>query len=70
MAKKDFELTWKEIPVGAIVHEPGNASEYQTGDWRSQMPVLDRAQMREVRHLLPLLPRALHRQRRRGLLCG
>ena len=43
MAKKDFELTWKEIPVGSIVHEPGNASEYQTGDWRSQMPVLDKA---------------------------
>lgn len=42
MAKKDFELTWKDIPVGSIVHEPGNASEYQTGDWRSQRPVLDK----------------------------
>lgn len=42
MAKKDFELTWQEIPVGNIVLEPGNAAEYRTGDWRSQRPVLDR----------------------------
>ncbi len=43
MAKHDFELTWKDIPLGCIVTEPGNAAEYQTGDWRSQRPVLDRA---------------------------
>lgn len=42
MAKKDFELTWKEIGLGAIVPHPGNAAEYQTGDWRSQRPVLDK----------------------------
>lgn len=27
------------MPIGAIVPRPGNASEYHTGDWRSQRPV-------------------------------
>lgn len=38
MAKKETELTWKDIETGAIVTEPGSASQYRTGDWRSQRP--------------------------------
>lgn len=34
-------LTWKEMPIGGIVTEPGNASQYRTGDWRSQKPIWD-----------------------------
>jgi pyruvate ferredoxin oxidoreductase gamma subunit len=33
--------TWKEILPGCVVIEPGNASEYRTGDWRSQHPEFD-----------------------------
>jgi pyruvate ferredoxin oxidoreductase gamma subunit len=29
---------WQEILPGCVVVEPGNASEYRTGDWRSQHP--------------------------------
>jgi pyruvate ferredoxin oxidoreductase gamma subunit len=32
-------LTWKEMTVGCVVFNPGNAKEYKTGDWRSQHPV-------------------------------
>ena len=39
MTKREDELTWKDLEVGAIVTEPGNASQYKTGDWRSQKPV-------------------------------
>ena len=39
--KKAAELTWKDLNIGAIVTEPGNASELRTGDWRSQKPVFD-----------------------------
>jgi pyruvate ferredoxin oxidoreductase delta subunit len=39
VAKRENELTWKDIEIGAIVTEPGNASLYRTGDWRSQKPV-------------------------------
>lgn len=34
--------TWKDLPIGNIVTEPGSASQYRTGDWRSQKPILDR----------------------------
>ena len=32
-------IGWKDVPVGAVALEPGNASQYHTGDWRSQRPV-------------------------------
>ena len=31
--------TWRELPIGSVVSEPGSASEYHTGSWRSQRPV-------------------------------
>ena len=34
--------TWKDLPIGNIVSEPGSASEYRTGDWRSERPILDK----------------------------
>lgn len=34
-------LSWREMPVGCVVAEPGSASQYQTGDWKSQHPVWD-----------------------------
>jgi pyruvate ferredoxin oxidoreductase delta subunit len=36
LAKSEGELTWKDLEPGSIVIEPGNASQYQTGAWRSQ----------------------------------
>ncbi|MBU1207218.1 MAG: 4Fe-4S binding protein [Proteobacteria bacterium] len=44
MAKPMEQYTWEEIPVGAVVTEPGNAREYKTGDWKSQRPVVDKSQ--------------------------
>ena len=41
MAKTESELTWKDLEIGNIVTEPGNASQYQTGYWRSQRPIFD-----------------------------
>ena len=41
MAKTPDELTWKDLQIGAIIVEPGNASQYQTGTWRSQKPIMD-----------------------------
>jgi pyruvate ferredoxin oxidoreductase delta subunit len=34
-------MTWQDLELGAIVTEPGNAAQYQTGDWRSQKPIHD-----------------------------
>ena len=43
MPKSESELTSRDLEVGAIVTEPGNASQYKTGDWRSQRPILDKS---------------------------
>ena len=41
MVKSESELTWKDLEIGTIVVEPGSASQYETGGWRSRRPVLD-----------------------------
>lgn len=42
MAKPEHEITWKELNVGCVIEEPGNAASYRTGDWRSQRPVYNK----------------------------
>ena len=42
MTKPENEITWKDLEIGSIVTEPGNASQYRTGDWRSQRPIVDK----------------------------
>ena len=41
MAKSEGEMTWRDIEIGAMATEPGNASQYETGTWRSQKPTYD-----------------------------
>lgn len=41
LTKSEFEMTSRDIEVGAMVSEPGNARQYKTGDWRSQKPTYD-----------------------------
>ncbi|MEW6439975.1 MAG: 4Fe-4S dicluster-binding protein [bacterium] len=43
MTTRHKPLGWKDIPIGAVVEECGSSSEYETGGWRSQRPVFDRA---------------------------
>ncbi len=38
MAKTEGEMTWKDIEIGGISTDPGSASLYKTGTWRSQRP--------------------------------
>ena len=42
MPKSEGELTWRDLEIGSIATEPGSASQYKTGDWRSQRPILDK----------------------------
>jgi len=42
MTKPEYEWTWKELTVGNVVLEPGNASQYRTGDWKTLIPKLDK----------------------------
>ena len=36
------ELTWRDMRFGNVFTEPGSASRYKTGDWRSQRPIVDK----------------------------
>ena len=33
---------WKEIPKGGTIIEAGNSEKYNTGDWRSSRPVVNK----------------------------
>jgi pyruvate ferredoxin oxidoreductase delta subunit len=35
------KLKWQELPIGAIIEEPGSARKFKTGDWRSVRPIWD-----------------------------
>ena len=35
------EKSWKEIPIGGVVLEPGSSAKYETGTWRSLRPIRD-----------------------------
>jgi pyruvate ferredoxin oxidoreductase delta subunit len=41
LAKSEDELTWKDLEVGCVIRDAGNASQYKTGDWRSMRPTVD-----------------------------
>jgi len=32
---------WKSLELGAAIVTPGNTAELKTGDWRTELPVLD-----------------------------
>jgi pyruvate ferredoxin oxidoreductase delta subunit len=33
---------WKDIPIGGMIVEAGNAVRYQTGEWRAFRPAVDK----------------------------
>jgi len=39
---KEGGSTWQDLPIGGLILEPGTATKYITGDWRSQRPVWDK----------------------------
>ena len=36
------DFTWRDMEVGNIITEAGNAVLRRTGDWRSQRPIIDK----------------------------
>jgi len=35
--------TWRELPIGGVILEPGNSIAYETGGWRAHRPIIDMA---------------------------
>ena len=42
MGKDQALMSWKEVPFGLYISEPGNSANFKTGDWRSMRPELDK----------------------------
>lgn len=38
--KKDSK--WNELPIGGLIPKSGTAEEFETGDWRTERPILDK----------------------------
>ncbi len=36
-----MKKSWKNIPEGGLIVEPGNSKDFKTGDWRTFKPVWD-----------------------------
>ena len=36
------QMTWKDLTVGCVVEDAGNADTYKSGDWRSMRPIWDK----------------------------
>ena len=34
-------FSWRDVEIGCVVSQPGNAADYKTGDWRADRPVYD-----------------------------
>ena len=41
--KAEGELSWKDLEIGLTMTEPGNSSQFKTGDWKSRRPVFDKS---------------------------
>ena len=33
--------TWRDLPIGGMIIDAGNAIEYETGSWRAFRPIVD-----------------------------
>lgn len=33
--------SWKELPIGAVILEPGSSRRYKTPEWRTSRPVIN-----------------------------
>jgi len=40
--KTAYDFAWRDMEIGNIVTEAGNASLRRTGDWRAERPVIDK----------------------------
>ncbi len=35
--------SWKQIPIGGVITEAGNAKQFKTGAWRTKKPLTDKS---------------------------
>ena len=54
--KTKATVTWQKMTHGSHVFEPGNAVNFQTGDWRSDKPRLIKEKCKQCLLCFPVCP--------------
>ena len=49
-------VTWKDITVGCAIYEGGTSQDVQTGDWRTEKPILDWDKCKQCLLCVPVCP--------------
>lgn len=52
----DENVPWQEITPGGVICTPGNASEFSTGNWRTNRPILNPEKCRQCLLCIPVCP--------------
>ena len=52
------DVTWQEITEGGTICQPGNSAQFNTGDWRSMMPVWHEEKCKQCLLCYPVCPDA------------
>lgn len=50
------EISWKDITPGGVVYEAGSATYFETGDWRTMIPVFNSSKCKQCLLCFPVCP--------------
>jgi pyruvate ferredoxin oxidoreductase delta subunit len=59
MSKYDIpsnDVKWQDITEGGTICQPGNSAQFNTGDWRSMMPVWHEEKCKQCLLCVPVCP--------------
>ena len=52
----NVETRWQDLTEGMQIFEPGTSKDFNTGDWRTQTPVLDKDKCTQCLRCVPYCP--------------
>ena len=54
--KQDIDVTWQNLNPGTVVTGGATAPEFNTGEWRVNVPVLDKDKCKQCLMCVPVCP--------------
>ena len=52
----DEKITWQEITPGGVIYDSGSAEYFNTGDWRTMIPVFKAEKCKQCLLCVPVCP--------------
>lgn len=50
------DISWKDITPGGMVYEAGSATHFETGDWRTMVPIFKSVDCKQCLLCIPVCP--------------